>query len=102
MNDAQAQRIGRLRRQLAEQAITQAMDNQWAEAIETNRRLIDAAGQDSAAYNRLGTAYARLGRIAEARTAYSATLALDPTNAIAQRHVMRLAALGDMAIGTDG
>ena len=93
VNDAQARDKGHLRRQLVARAIDQAMASQWPQAIETNLSLIDASGRDVAAYNRLGKAYMQLGRVSEAREAYTATLQIDPTNAIARRHVTRLAAL---------
>jgi len=59
------------RRHLVAQAIAQATATQWLGAIETNQRLIDASGQDVEAYNRLGKAYAQLGRIPAARAASS-------------------------------
>ena len=97
VNDAQARDKGRLRRQLVARAIDQAMASQWPQAIETNLSLIDASGRDVAAYNRLGKAYMQLGRVSEACAAYTATLQIDPTNAIARRNVTRLAALIDGA-----
>jgi tetratricopeptide (TPR) repeat protein len=96
-NDAQARDTGRLRRHLVALAIDQAMASQWPQAIETNLSLIDASGRDVEAYNRLGKAYAQLGRVSAACEAYTATLQIDPTNAIARRHVTRLAALIDGA-----
>ena len=95
MNRGHSQSTGRQRRDLATQAINQAAANEWLQAITTNQRLIDASGRDVEAHNRLGKAYAQLGRIVEARAAYAATLAIDPTNTIAQRHAARLAALPD-------
>ena len=95
VNRGHSQGIGRGRRDLVAQAINQAMAHEWVQAIATNRRLIDASGRDVEAHNRLGNAYAQLGRVAEARAAYTTTLAIDPTNTIAQRHVARLAALQD-------
>lgn len=95
MNRGHPKDTGGGRHDLVAQAINQAMANDWSQAIATNRHLIDASGRDVEAHNRLGKAYAQLGRIAEARAAYTTTLAIDPTNAIAQRHVARLAALQD-------
>ena len=97
VNDALSRDAGRLRRQLVALAIEQAMAGQWPQAIETNLYLINASGRDVEACNRLGKAYAQLGRIFAAREAYTATLQIDPTNAIARRNVTRLAALTDGA-----
>lgn len=97
LNELQSEEKGRLRRRLAEQAINLAMSNQWQQAIETNQRLIDETGPDVEAYNRLGKAYAQVGRIGQAREAYNASLKLEPTNTIALRNVARLAALKDEA-----
>jgi Flp pilus assembly protein TadD len=97
VNDAQSRDKGRLRRHLVALAIDQAMASQWPQAIETNLYLINASGRDVEAYNRLGKAYTQLGRVSEACEAYTATLQIDPTNAIARRNVTRLAALIDGA-----
>ena len=82
----------RLKRQLAEQAIAQATDAQWADAAETNRRLLEL-GADSEAENRLATALWELGELGSAREHYQKALALDPTNRIAERNIDRLKVL---------
>ncbi len=82
----------RLRRQLAEQAIAHATAANWAEAAETNRRLIEM-GQDSEAENRLAKALWELGELGAAREHYQKALALDPTNRIAERNIDRLKVL---------
>jgi len=43
--------------------------------------------------NRLGKAYAQIGRIPAARAAYDAALLIDPANTIALRNAARWAAL---------
>jgi len=92
--DARAhQETSRQRRQLVARAIEQATASEWLGAIETNQRLIDASGQDVEAYNRLGKAYAQIGRIPAARAAYDAALLIDPANTIALRNAARWAAL---------
>ncbi len=82
----------RLKRQLAEQAIAQATDAQWADAAETNRKLLEL-GADSEAENRLAKALWELGELATAREHYQKALALDPTNRIAERNIDRLKVL---------
>jgi hypothetical protein len=82
----------RLKRQLAEQAIAQATDAQWADAAETNRRLLEL-GADSEAENRLAKALWEQGELGSAREHYQKALALDPTNRIAERNIDRLKVL---------
>ncbi len=79
----------RLKRQLAEQAISQASAARWAEAAETNRKLLEL-GTDAEAENRLAKALWELGELAAAREHYQIALALDPTNRIAERNIDRL------------
>jgi len=81
--------LTRQKRQLAEQAIAQASDAEWAEAAETNRKLLEL-GQDAEAENRLAKALWELGELAAAREHYQTALALDPTNRIAERNIDRL------------
>jgi tetratricopeptide (TPR) repeat protein len=82
----------RLKRQLAEQAIAQATDAQWADAAETNRKLLELTA-DSEAENRLAKALWELGELGSAREHYQKALALDPTNRIAERNIDRLKVL---------
>ena len=82
----------RLKRQLADQAIAQASAAQWADAAETNRRLLEL-GSDVEAENRLAKALWELGELAAAREHYQKALALDPTNRIAERNIERLKVL---------
>ena len=82
----------RVKRQLAEQAIAQAAAGQWADAAETNRRLLDM-GPEAEAENRLAKALWEQGELGTAREHYQAALALDPTNRIAERNIDRLRTL---------
>jgi Flp pilus assembly protein TadD len=82
----------RLKRQLADQAIAQATAAQWAEAAETNRRLLELA-PDAEAENRLAKSLWELGELGSAREHYQTALALDPTNRIAERNIDRLRVL---------
>ena len=79
----------RIKRQLAEQAIAQATAAHWAEAAETNRRIIEL-GADVEAENRLAKACWELGELALAREHYQVALSLDPMNRIAERNIDRL------------
>jgi len=79
----------RMKRQLAEQAIAQATAARWADAADTNRRIL-SLGPDAEAENRLAKAFWELGELASAREHYQTALALDPTNRIAERNIDRL------------
>ena len=63
------------------------MQNQWQEAVDPNRQIIDLAPEEGEAWNRMGKAFSELGRYSEARDAYNETLTRDPNNAIAQKQV---------------
>jgi tetratricopeptide (TPR) repeat protein len=82
----------RVKRQLADQAIAQAAAAQWADAADTNRKLLEL-GADAEAENRLAKALWELGELAPAREHYQTALALDPTNRIAERNIDRLKVL---------
>ncbi len=57
--------------------------NFGAEALELNRRLVDANPADTASRTRLGRCYLEAGRLDEAETEYRVALRLDPRNRIA-------------------
>jgi hypothetical protein len=82
----------RIKRQLAEQAIDHAASGRWAEAAETNRKILEF-GPDPEAENRLAKSLWELGELGEAREHYQIALALDPTNRIAERNIERLRVL---------
>jgi len=84
--------LTRQKRQLAEQAIAQAADSHWADAAETNQKLLEL-GADAEAENRLAKALWELGELGAAREHYQTALALDPTNRIAERNIDRLKVL---------
>ena len=82
----------RVKRQLAEQAIAQRRGRKWAEAADTNRKLLEL-GPEADAENRLAKALWEQGELGAAREHYQAALALDPTNRIAERNIDRLRTL---------
>jgi tetratricopeptide (TPR) repeat protein len=85
----------RQKRQLTEQAVKLAMTNQWQQAAELNRQIIEILPEDSDPWNRLGKALSELGQYVEARDAYQEALNRDPNNSIAQKQVKRLSLLAD-------
>jgi hypothetical protein len=98
MNDLQVEERQRTRRHLIERSVELAMRNAWEEAAEANRRLVQDFEPDVEAWNRLGKAYAELGRIADAREAYNKALSIEPTNVIAQRNAQRLALIRESVL----
>lgn len=89
----QPEERARQHRLLTEQAIKQALDSQWEEAVETNRRLLEVHPRDVSTLNRLGKALSEVGQYDEARKAYSDALEIDPENNIAKKNIDRLAQL---------
>jgi tetratricopeptide (TPR) repeat protein len=94
----------RIKRQLTDQAIAQAAAGTWADAADTNRKILEM-GADAEAENRLAKALWELGELGEAREHYQIALALDPTNRIAERNIERLRVLmseaGDKTAAAD-
>jgi Flp pilus assembly protein TadD len=82
----------RIKRQLTEQAIGHAAAGSWAEAAETNRKVLEL-GPDAETENRLAKALWEMGELGDAREHYQIALALDPTNRIAERNIERLRVL---------
>lgn len=83
------------RRQLAQFAITLAMQGRWEEAVDVNHRVVELVPDDAEGYNRLGKALTELGRVGAAREAYQDSLRADPANLIAQRNLDRLSLISE-------
>jgi tetratricopeptide (TPR) repeat protein len=84
--------VVRIKRQLTDQAISQAAAGNWDDAAETNRKILEM-GPDAEAENRLAKALWEIGELGQAREHYQVALALDPTNRIAERNIERLRVL---------
>jgi len=76
-----------------DEAVQLAIAGRWEEAVELNRFLIETFDPDEATQNRLGKALTELGRYAEAKQAYDASLAVNPHNPVARKNVQKLEAL---------
>ena len=76
-----------------EEAVQQALESRWPEALATNQALMERHGSDEDTYNRMGKALTELGRLDDALEAYSSALKLNPLNAIAQKNVRKLSAM---------
>lgn len=83
----------RAKRHLTDRAIALAMASRWEDAARVNRELLGLFPDDVDSHNRLGKALTELGRLDEAREAYSRAAALDPTNVIASKNLQRLSKL---------
>jgi tetratricopeptide (TPR) repeat protein len=78
------------RRQLVEEARQAALESNWEEAVSLNEQILDRFQKDAEAYNRLGRAKLALGKLEDAKDAYSKALRADPANLIARRNLQRL------------
>jgi len=97
-----AEEKARLKKQWTELAIRQALESQWAEAIMTNRNILNLFPNEPEAYNRLGKACSELGQYEEARQAYRQTLKYNPNNTIAKKQLDRLAQLHEIPAAAHG
>ncbi len=80
---------------MTQAAVAHALNGEWADAIQANRKLIAQAPTDIEALNRLGKAFAASGHLQDAIAAYSKVVEIDPRNVIAQRYLTRLAGAGE-------
>lgn len=92
-----AEEKARLKKQWTEQAIKQAQEGHWEEAVTTNKSILNLFPQEPDAYNRLGKAYSEIGLYGDARQAYAQTLKINPANIIARKNKDRLEGLKDTA-----
>lgn len=76
-----------------EEAVQQALESRWTDALATNQAIIERYGADEDTHNRIGKALTELGRLPEALEAYSAALQINPLNLIAQKNVRKLATM---------
>lgn len=83
----------KLKKYWAEQAVSLALQGRWGEAVTANRNILALFPSDAEAHNRLGKAYAELGKYDSARESYTQALQIDPNNSIAEKNLQRLAML---------
>lgn len=77
-----------------QEAIALAMQGKWESAAALNRELLDADASDLGACNRLGKALLKLGDGEGAKHAFSRSLELSPSSAIARKNIELLLASG--------
>jgi tetratricopeptide (TPR) repeat protein len=78
------------RSQYVDEAVQMAIAGNWDEAVELNQFILDNFGPDDTAQNRLGKALTELGRLADAKAAYEASLKINPQNTVAQKNSSKL------------
>jgi len=71
---------------LSKQAIDSALSKDWEKAAKLNRQILESNPQDNNAKTRLGRAYIKLEKFAEAKIIFEEILAKDPINTIAQKN----------------
>ena len=76
-----------------EEAVQLAVDARWEEAVELNRYIIESFGADEGSQNRLGKALTELGQLETAKTAYDASLSINPMNPVARKNSAKLESL---------
>lgn len=78
------------KKQLNQAALTASLEHRWDDVLTLNDEIIDRFPRDAEALNRKGRAYIELGKLADAREAYTEALKADPANMIARRNLQRL------------
>jgi tetratricopeptide (TPR) repeat protein len=75
---------------LAQLAVKQALQGNWAEAIKTNEEILKEYGDDVDSLNRIARAQMELGCIKKAKSAATKALKLNPDNSIALKMLAKL------------
>ena len=86
--------VPRLKRDLAQEAISLALEGEWERATEVNRAILELFEDDVDAMNRLGKALMELAQYAAAKEVLDRLVQIAPYNNIAKKNVARLADLG--------
>ncbi len=72
------------------QAINAAKSQNWSVAVDLNQQLLEQNPADLGALNRLGIAFAQLGKLEDAKQAFEGVLSIDKANAIAKKNLQKL------------
>lgn len=76
--------------ELEDQAIKAALASNWEEAARLNQEILTQHPADVEAFNRLGHALFKLGKIKEARSKFRQVLKIDRYNPVASKNLERL------------
>src|SRR5579859_89735 len=72
------------------QAVQAAKNQNWDGAIEHNLAILADNPTDVGALTRLGVAYAQIGKLKEAKKAFTQVLELDKSNQLAKKHLEKM------------
>ena len=78
---------------LKDLAIQAALKNDWQEACNINRQLLEENSLDLDSLNRLAFALLKIGEFEKARSTYNKVIELDKTNPIANKNIKKLETL---------
>lgn len=78
---------------LKSQAIQQALNGNWDEAILLNKQILEETPNDIDTLNRLAFAYSINGKAKEAKETYQHVLDIDPANPIAQKNLKKVSGI---------
>lgn len=76
--------------ELENQAIEAALSSGWQKAVGFNQEILESYPEDTAALNRLGYAFFKLGKVRQARTQFRKVLKIDRYNPVASKNLERL------------
>jgi tetratricopeptide (TPR) repeat protein len=83
---------------LEKQAIEFALNHQWDQAIDLNKRILKIDTKNISAYLRLAFAYLRKNKINQSKKTYQKLLKLQPANLIAQENLEKIAVLEEKKV----
>lgn len=80
---------------LKDQAIKFALNNNWAEAIEINKSILEQNPKDIDTLNRLGYSYLKCHKLKKAKGIFEEVVSYDKTNPIALKNLKKIQALSE-------
>lgn len=80
---------------LKDQAIKCALNNNWAEAIEINKTILEENPKDIDTLNRLGYSYLKCHKLKKAKGIFEEVVSYDKTNPIALKNLKKIQALSE-------
>lgn len=81
---------------LAQDAINQALNGRWPDAIKANEKILQIDSQNIDALNRLARAYCECGKVTKAKTIAKKVIKIDPFNTIAAKCLKKWELLKDL------
>ncbi|OGH11276.1 MAG: hypothetical protein A2857_06650 [Candidatus Levybacteria bacterium RIFCSPHIGHO2_01_FULL_36_15] len=75
---------------LKDLAIKKALENNWKEACDINKKILEDNSSDIDALNRLAFSYIKLGKYSKARSIYKQVIKIDDSNPIALKNIKKI------------